>query len=138
MGYDKDRNDIGYVLGALFAVLEKIQEETAESGKINATIRDRYYGSASSTPVTVFGTLLKLTQHHLSKIRKRSMGRSINLNKQLSEILEKIDTFPSHLNMEQQGLFAIGYYHRRQEFFNPKKEQSSMVDLNITEVSNPA
>lgn len=122
VGYDKDRTDIGYVLGALFAVLEKIQEETADSGKINATIRDRYYGSASSTPVTVFGTLLKLTQHHLSKIRKRSMGRSINLNKQLSELLEKVDMFPSHLNMEQQGLFAIGYYHRRQEFFTSKKE----------------
>lgn len=130
VGYDKDRNDIGYVLGALFAVLEKIQEETAESGKINATIRDRYYGSASSTPVTVFGTLLKLSQHHLSKIRKRNMGRLINLNKQLSEILEKIDTFPSHLNMEQQGLFAIGYYHRRQEFFATKKEPEVKINLN--------
>lgn len=138
VGYDKDRNGIGYVLGALFAVLEKIQEETSESGKINATIRDRYYGSASSTPVTVFGTLLKLSQHHLSKIRKRSMGRSINLNKQLSEILEKIDTFPSHLNMEQQGLFAIGYYHRRQEFFNTKKEQGLTTDLSTTDVSDHA
>ncbi|SUD90574.1 type I-C CRISPR-associated protein Cas8c/Csd1 [Psychrobacter phenylpyruvicus] len=125
VGYDKDRTDIGYVLGALFAVLEKIQEETSESGKLNSTIRDRYYGSASSTPVTVFGTLLKLTQHHLSKISKRNMGRSINLNKYLSEILEKIDNFPSHLNMEQQGLFAIGYYHRRQDFFNKKETDDS-------------
>lgn len=138
VGYDKDRNDIGYVLGALFAVLEKIQEETSESGKINATIRDRYYGSASSTPVTVFGTLLKLSQHHLSKIRKRNMGRSINLNKQLSEILEKIDTFPSHLNMEQQGLFAIGYYHRRQEFFNGKNNQNSIADVNATNIRGNA
>lgn len=136
VGYDKDRTDIGYVLGALFAVLEKIQEETVESGKINATIRDRYYGSASSTPVTVFGTLLKLSQHHLSKIRKRSMGRSINLNKQLSEILEKIDTFPSHLNMEQQGLFAIGYYHRRQEFFNTKKDQAIKADADTSNISD--
>lgn len=136
VGYDKDRNDIGYLLGALFAVLEKIQEESTESGKINATIRDRYYGSASSTPVTVFATLLKLSQHHLSKIRKRNTGRSINLNKQLSEILEKLDTFPSHLNMEQQGLFAIGYYHRRQEFFNTKKEQDSKAELNATDTND--
>ena len=64
------------------------------------------------------------------------MGRSINLNKQLSEILEKIDTFPSHLNMEQQGLFAIGYYHRRQEFFNPKKEQNSKAELNATNIND--
>ena len=128
MGYDKERNDVGYVLGALFAVLEKIQEETAESGKINATIRDRYYGSASSTPVTVFGTLLKLSQHHLSKIGKRNTGRAINLNRFLGELLEKIETFPSHLNMEQQGLFAIGYYHRRQEFFETKAIKENKVD----------
>lgn len=136
VGYDKDRNDIGYVLGALFAVLEKIQEESTESGKINATIRDRYYGSASSTPVTVFATLLKLSQHHLSKIRKRSHGRSINLNKMLSEIIEKTNTFPSHLNMEQQGLFAIGYYHRRQEFFNTQKNQDFKANLNATGISD--
>ena len=136
MGYDKDRNDIGYVLGALFAVLEKIQEESTESGKINATIRDHYYGSASSTPVTVFATLLKLSQHHLSKIRKRSHGRSINLNKMLSEIIEKTNTFPSHLNMEQQGLFAIGYYHRRQEFFNTQKNQDFKANLNATDISD--
>ncbi|MGP5556260.1 type I-C CRISPR-associated protein Cas8c/Csd1 [Psychrobacter celer] len=136
VGYDKDRNDIGYVLGALFAVLEKIQEESTESGKINATIRDRYYGSASSTPVTVFATLLKLSQHHLSKIRKRSHGRSINLNKMLSEIIEKTNTFPSHLNMEQQGLFAIGYYHRRQEFFNTQKNQDFKANLNATDISD--
>ncbi|CAM4130039.1 type I-C CRISPR-associated protein Cas8c/Csd1 [Psychrobacter arenosus] len=128
VGYDKERNDVGYVLGALFAVLEKIQEETAESGKINATIRDRYYGSASSTPVTVFGTLLKLSQHHLSKIGKRNTGRAINLNRFLGELLEKIETFPSHLNMEQQGLFAIGYYHRRQEFFETKAIKENKVD----------
>ena len=134
VGYDKDRNDIGYVLGALFAVLEKIQEETAESGKINATIRDRYYGSASSTPVTVFGTLLKLSQHHLSKISKRSTGRSINLNRFLGELLDKIETFPSHLNMEQQGLFAIGYYQRRQAFFESKNEKEA-VENSVTEKS---
>ncbi|WP_131667664.1 type I-C CRISPR-associated protein Cas8c/Csd1 [Psychrobacter pygoscelis] len=134
VGYDKDRHDIGYVLGALFAVLEKIQEETTESGKINATIRDRYYGSASSTPVTVFGTLLKLSQHHLSKISKRSTGRSINLNRFLGELLDKIETFPSHLNMEQQGLFAIGYYQRRQAFFESKDEKET-VENSINEKS---
>ena len=69
MGLDKNRTSIGYQLGRLFAVLEKIQEE-ANPG-LNATIRDRFYGAASSTPVTVFGRLLNLQKHHLGKITNR-------------------------------------------------------------------
>lgn len=140
VGYDKDRNDIGYVLGALFAVLEKIQESKAfhDKVKIKSTIKDRYFGSASSTPIIAFATLIKLSQHHMSSIGKKSVGGKIELEKQLANIMEKIDTFPSHLNMEQQGLFAIGYYHRRQEFFNTKKEQGSTADLSTTDVNDHA
>lgn len=124
VGYDKDRTDTGYVLGALFAVLEKIQESKAfyDKVKIKSTIKDRYFGSASSTPIIAFATLIKLSQHHLSSIGKKSVGGKIELEKQLASIMEQIEMFPSHLNMEQQGLFAIGYYHRRQEFFATKKE----------------
>ena len=138
VGYDKDRNDIGYVLGALFAVLEKIQESKAyyDKVKIKSTIKDRYFGSASSTPIIAFAPLMKLSQHHMSSIGKKSAGGKIELEKQLASIMEKIDTFPSHLNMEQQGLFAIGYYHRRQEFFNTKKEQDAMSDITVTHVSD--
>ncbi len=113
MSLNEANTNIGYRLGRLFAVLEKIQEE-ANPG-INATIRDRYYGAASSTPVTVFSTLLKLKNHHLSKLE--NPGRVVNLEKRIGEIMDGIDDFPAQLALEDQGRFAIGYYHQRQDFF---------------------
>ena len=113
MSLDEANGNVGYRLGRLFAVLEKIQEE-ANPG-INATIRDRFYGAASSTPVTVFSTLLKLKNHHISKLDNR--GRAVNLEKRIGEIMEGIGDFPAQLRIEDQGRFAIGYYHQRQGFF---------------------
>ncbi len=123
MSLDKANSNVGYRLGQLFAVLEKIQEE-ANPG-INATIRDRFYGAASSTPVTVFSTLLKLKNHHLSKLDNR--GRIVNLEKRIGEIMEGLYDFPAQLRIEDQGRFAIGYYHQRRDFFkttlpNPEAE----------------
>ena len=112
MSLDEGNANIGYRLGRLFAVLEKIQEE-ANPG-INATIRDRYYGAAASNPVTVFSTLLKLKNHHLSKLENR--GRAVNLEKRIGEIMEGLHDFPAQLPLADQGRFAIGYYHQRRIF----------------------
>jgi len=117
---DERNTNAGYRLGRLFAVLEKIQEE-ANPG-INATIRDRFYGAASSTPVTVFSTLLKLKNHHLSKLENR--GRAVNLEKRIGEIMDGIGDFPAQLPLADQGRFAVGYYHQRQDFF--KKHDTSI------------
>jgi len=103
-----------YRLGRLFAVLEKIQEE-ANPG-LNATIRERYYGAASSTPVAVFTTLLRLKNHHLAKLTNR--GRAVNFERLLGEILGGITDFPKHLSLPDQGRFSLGYYHQRQDFFS--------------------
>jgi CRISPR-associated protein Csd1 len=110
---------IGYRLGRLFAVLEKIQER-ANPG-INATIRDRFYGAASSTPVTVFGNLMRLKNHHLAKLDH--VGERINYEKLIGEIMSGIGDFPTHLALDQQGRFAIGYYHQRQDFFTKKTDK---------------
>ena len=119
MSLDNANMNTSYRLGRLFAVLEKIQEEASPG--INATIRDRYYGAASSTPVTVFSTLLKLKNHHLSKLDSR--GRAVNLEKRIGEIMDGIGDFPGQLSLADQGRFAIGYYHQRQDFF--KKTDNS-------------
>jgi len=118
---DENNTNIGYRLGRLFAVLEKVQEE-ANPG-INATIRDRYYGSASSSPVTAFSTLMKLSKHHIAKLGK---GRAVNIEKLIGEILSDVQDFPSHLVIADQGRFAIGYYHQRQNFFK-KSEEKEMI-----------
>ena len=113
MSLDRNRQDIGYVLGRLFAVLEKTQAE-ANPG-LNATIADRYFGSASSTPIAVFGTLMRLLPHHLNKLEFE--GRAVQLQWEIRQILEHCQRFPNYLNLEQQGLFAIGYYHETQFLF---------------------
>jgi len=114
VGLDNTNNNPGYRLGRLFAVLEKIQEE-ANPG-INTTIRDRFYGAAASSPVTVFPQLLKLKNHHLGKLK--IAGRKVNFEKLLIEIFDGINPdIPSHLAMEDQARFAIGYYHQRKNLF---------------------
>ena len=114
---DTSNMNIGYRLGRLFAALEKIQAEA--QGSPNATIRDRFYGAASGTPASVFGTLMRLKNHHLSKLPD---GLRITRERQLGEIVGGIADFPAHLKLEDQGRFAIGYYHQMQDFYT-KKEQ---------------
>jgi CRISPR-associated protein Csd1 len=118
MELDTNQISIGYQLGRLFSVLEKIQEEANPS--LNATIRERYYGSACASPVIVFPNLLRLKNHHLAKIENK--GRVVNFERILGEIASNLISFPAHLSLHEQGLFAIGYYHQRQNFFLSKKE----------------
>lgn len=129
---DIENQDPGYLLGRLFAVLESIQS-AALGASVNTTIRDRYYGAASATPASVFPVLLRNTQNHLSKVRKTKPGFSVNLEKQLGEIIGKIDSnFAKSLGLEAQGRFAIGYYHQRSELF--KKHEKDIEDTaNTTE-----
>lgn len=117
MSLDKDNPNPGYRLGRLFAVLERIQEEALPG--LNATIRDRFYAAASGTPASVFSNLMRLKNHHLSKLE--NTGRRINLERLLGEIIDGIEKeFPPHLSLHDQGRFAIGYYHQRQDFFKKK------------------
>lgn len=120
-----------YRLGRLFATLEKIQEEASPG--LNATIRERYYGAASSTPVAVFTTLMRLKNHHLAKIQ--SKGRVVNFEKLLAEIMSGVSGFPVHMNLPDQGRFAIGYYHQRQDFFT-KRESAEAESTTQTEAAH--
>lgn len=106
--------DPAYRLGRLFAVLENIQR--AALGRLNASIRDRYYGAASATPATVFPLLLRGSNHHLSVLHKDTAKRGLAVwfETEIGEILKPLDpALPRHLNLEQQGRFAVGYYHQR-------------------------
>jgi len=110
---DKENKNIGYRLGRLFATLEKIQAESHPG--INSTIRDKFYGAASSSPVTVFGNLMRLKNHHLAKLE--SKGRRVNFERLIGEVAFEIKDFPAHLKLEDQGRFAIGYYHQMHDFY---------------------
>ena len=113
-----DSANIPYTLGRLFSVLEAIQSQ-ANPG-INATIKDRYFNSASATPSRVFPALINLAQKHL---RKLDRGWSISYNKQLTELTGKLgETFPDRLSLPQQGAFQLGYYHQTQARYTKKEE----------------
>jgi len=120
---DEGNTNIGYRLGRLFAALERIQQD-ANPG-INATIRDRFYGAASSTPVTVFGNLMRLTNHHLSKLEKEKPGLAVVRKQLLGEIMCGVPDFPAHLTLADQGRFAIGYYHQTRDFWTSKADKNN-------------
>ena len=107
---DKENANVGYRLGRLFAVLEKIQIAAI---KPETTIREKFYAAASTSPVAVFGNLMRLSGYHLSKLDSDKRGLRIWFEKQIEEIMSGIEVFPPHLTLEEQGMFAIGYYHQR-------------------------
>lgn len=121
---DSQNTDPAYLLGRLFAALEKTQEDAL--GVVNAGLRDRFYGSASATPAAVFPKLLRTYQHHLSKLNG---GAKILRDKLVQEILSGISSegFPKQFPLREQGIFAIGYYHQRKDFFT-KKDQTSVTE----------
>ena len=131
MALDKQNDNIAYLAGRLFAVLEQIQQASLGKG-VNATIRDRFYASASTRPNMVMGRLIALSNHHLSKLRKEKPGLAVNLEKLLGEIFALIPaeapTFPATFSLDEQSLFAVGYYHqkvdtyRKEETTNPTEE----------------
>lgn len=124
---NETNNDPGYRLGRLFAALERVQERA--QGNLNASIRERYYGAFSSTPVTVLPLLMKLKNHHLAKLPNR--GEAVNLEKLLSAIIDGLGDVPSRLSLAEQARFAIGYYHQRQAFFS--KLDTEIPNQSVTE-----
>jgi len=118
MSLDPDRKDVAYLLGRLFAVLEKSQLDAL--GKINATIKDRFFGAASSTPATVFPRLLRLAQHHIEKAKYGYIS-----DQRISDIVEHVSSFPKHMGLEDQGLFAIAYYQQKNALSKKKEADTN-------------
>ena len=106
-----------YVLGRLFAVLERIQQQ-ANPG-ITATIKDRYFNSACSTPAAIFPTLLKLSGSHLKKLKANS---AVYYRQMLGDLMNRLDMkLPKTQSLEEQGTFILGYYHQTQKFYEKKQ-----------------
>ena len=123
---DKRNTNQGYLCGRLFAVLDRIQEDANGI----SSIRERYMNAASSTPSSVFATILNLSSHHLENLSNE--GKKVFYEKLKQEIIDKIssDGFPAHLDLQDQGRFFVGYYHQRQDFFNKKEENSNDESVN--------
>jgi len=125
---NENSNNIAYILGREFAVLEMIQED-ANPG-INTTIKDRYFNSACATPAAIFPILFKLKNSHIRKINRE--GTKIYYEKLLGELQDKLtiregqEIFcPKRLSLEEQGMFILGYYHQTQKRFEKKTKEDS-------------
>ena len=116
---NENSTNIPYTLGRLFAVYEAVQE-CANPG-INATIKDKYFNSASATPATIFPILDNLCQKHL---RKLDMGLRISFDKQIGALKNVLgETNPTRLTLPEQGSFNLGYYHQKQFRYKKKEDK---------------
>ncbi len=114
-----------YVLGRLFAVMEKIQKDAIDP---NATIRDRYFNSACAAPATVFPTLMRLSQSHLSKLSRmgeQKAASGIYYDRMFQNLCGRLtETLPKRLSVEEQGAFQLGYYHQKQALYTKKEDRN--------------
>lgn len=126
----------GYQLGRLFAVYERIQSD-ALGPRVNATVKDKFYGAASAQPRKVFSLLERGSANHLSKIGKQSPGRKVNLDRLVGEIMGAMepgeDPFPAALSAEDQALFGLGYHHQKNAFFKARTDASTDATPEETE-----
>ncbi len=113
-----------YLCGRLFAVLESVQKNAIPG--INTTIADKYFGTACSAPASIFGTLLRTAQVHLSKLRRDEArkGAYYALDGRMQEIMEKLDGFPTTLSLTDQALFSLGYYQQKAADGRERKRHS--------------
>jgi len=125
---DPENRNKGYLLGRLFAAYEHAQT-AALGAKVNATIKDKFYGAASAQPRKVFSLLEKGSANHLSKVGKQAPGFRVVLERAIGSIMEQMspgdEPFPASLSAQEQALFGLGYYHQRNEFFKSKKPESA-------------
>ncbi|MHB8132983.1 MAG: type I-C CRISPR-associated protein Cas8c/Csd1 [Anaerolineaceae bacterium] len=116
MSLNEESTNQAYLLGRLFAVLEKAQQDAVNA---SSTIKDRYFTSACASPSRVFPVLLRLSQHHISK-----SDYGMKTEKDIEKIMNLLDVnnnpIPAHLTLDEQGIFILGYYHQRAAFFIKK------------------
>lgn len=119
-----ESRDAAYLCGRLFAVFDRLQYLAL--GSVNAGVAERFYASASVTPALVMGRMFRNSQFHLAKA---GGGIAENVRKDFEEVTCALgDKFPSSLDLEGQGRFALGYYHQKADYRRrtaERKEQQS-------------
>ena len=121
MGINEDSKEVAYELGRLFSVLESIQKDANPT--INATIRDRYFNSACTTPVSVFPILIRLKNSHMKKLEREKASAKPYYEGLLGKLMENLTAFPARLSLEEQGQFILGYYHQTQKKYEKREEK---------------
>lgn len=133
---DGSRSTQSYRCGQLLAILERVQERAAWPRRLNTTIVERAYGTASTAPASIFGKLLRGAEvGHLPRIRKERTGSYEWLRQKLEQVnegIKKAGGFPLTLRMQDQAEFALGFYCQRAEFRKGKPEGTDDLDDSST------
>ncbi len=120
MAWNEENKNPAYLCGGLFAVYEKIQQDSS-GGTLNRTIKDAYFASACARPSSVFPKLSKLAQNHM---RKLSEGSCVYYNKLIGGITDGLDgEFPPTLGLDDQGRFIVGYYQMNKKLYTSSKSE---------------
>lgn len=131
---NRDNRNVGYLLGRLFAVMERAQQG-AQGANLNATIRDKYMSSAATTPRRVYTNLLSLSQKHLGAMRRdeKTKGLVARLEREFDGIIDQLSggdqPVPATLSTDDQLLFYIGYYHERVDLWKKRAEKKDTALL---------
>jgi CRISPR-associated protein Csd1 len=119
--------DPAYHCGRLLAVFSYLQWRAL--GDVGAGVVQRYYTAASQTPGLVLGRLAANAKNHLGKLEKNE-ARSFEFR--IAEVMSQIrDRVPRTLTLEEQSLFALGYYQQL-AFRPPKSDKESHKDTDTT------
>jgi CRISPR-associated protein Csd1 len=133
MSLDVETLDPAYRYGRLLAVLERLQIRALRRTP-NSTIVDRFYPAASTRPATAFPKLLSLAQNHL-----RSLDAGARFfSEKIETIVAGLDGakgFRPTLNLEEQGRFALGYFHQKNALYGSSTQPDAAQGAaeNVTE-----
>ena len=137
LDFDATERSPGYACGRLLALLARCQSASQDKWDFGAgaQILERYYGAASMTPRAIFPVLLRLSRHHLKKIRDEMPGFAFNLEQELEERMadfkktpEGDPNLPAILSLTEQGRFALGYYHQRAQYRAASAERKAQEE----------
>jgi CRISPR-associated protein Csd1 len=127
---DPEYPSAAYQLGRLLAICENVQYRQ-RGGNANKTVVDRYFPALSTRPRYVFAQLMRLTELHLGKLQRQGEARFHRAR--VAEVVGKLapGDLPAHLSLEEQALFALGFYHQRQANFS--RAAAPSTDINQTD-----
>jgi CRISPR-associated protein Csd1 len=120
---DSECKHPAYVNGRIMAVAQRIQEIAIPG--VGASVVVKFFDAASKSPGAIMAGVLANMQNHLTKIGRAKPGLAVWCNRTIGEVLallpaEKDKAFPRALDLQDQGLFALGYHHQRHKLFEKK------------------
>lgn len=104
---DETRRTRAYLSGRLFAIRASIQRAAVRG--VNASIVDKFYERAMTSPQAVEPTLAALSEQHLRALRRNNRGAFNRLDPLLREISQLRGPAPDRQSLAEQAEWIFGY-----------------------------